>query len=131
LPLTSSVSFECIGWRVRRIGKALSALRGARGLVGTAKGVRRYDGREAARRELDALLARKRAAELADVPSKDPNFAATRRRARRAAKALAAVDFDAAAAGRRCLMLQVGFRDLKHLDFDRDFLMRIGLSIGG
>jgi hypothetical protein len=88
-------SFERIDRRVRRIGKALSALRDAHVLVDTASAVRRDDGRDAVWRALDALLARKRAAVLADVRAEDPDFAATRRRARRAVKALAAVDFAA------------------------------------
>lgn len=87
-------AFERIDRRVRRIGKALSALRDAHVLVGTAAAVRRRDRRETIWHALDALLVEKRATLLAQLRADDPDFDALRRRAARATRELADADVD-------------------------------------
>lgn len=87
-------AFERIDRRVRRIGKALSALRDAHVLVGTASAVRRRDSRETIWHALDTLLVERRATLLAQLRADDPEFGALRRRASRATRELADVDID-------------------------------------
>ncbi|HSX62775.1 MAG TPA: CHAD domain-containing protein [Tahibacter sp.] len=85
--------FDALDKRVRRVGKRLSALRDAHVLVGTAASVRRRDGREAIWLALDLWLRRERRQLLDSALADDPEFAVLRRRAVRAARALAGIDF--------------------------------------
>lgn len=87
-------AFERIDRRVRRIGKALSALRDAHVLVGTVAAVRRRDARAAIWNELDALVVAQRAALLKRALADDPEFRAVRRRVARLSAELTRIEID-------------------------------------
>lgn len=87
-------AFERIDRRVRRIGKALSALRDAHVLVGTVAKVRRRDARAAIWNELDALFVAQRAALLERALADDPEFRAVRRRVARVTEELTRIEID-------------------------------------
>lgn len=85
--------FGAIDRRVRRVGKRLSVLRDAHVLVMTTSRLRRSDGRDIWQ-ALDRWLRRERRRLLAQTLADDPDFAALLRRVRRAARDLAAIDFE-------------------------------------
>lgn len=85
--------FTAFDRRVRRIGKRLSTLRDAHVRVATTSAVRRGDRRDEIWHALDLWLRRERKQLLARALADDPDFAALRRRARRVARDLDAIDF--------------------------------------